>query len=463
MRVLRLLVLPLAFTAAAFAAEPTPEADTVALQRIYDAALTASPAYDHLNELVTNFPGRLSGSKTLEGAVLWAKATLEKQGVDRLELQPVMVPHWERGAAESVYLVPSGPAEVPSRLNALALGGSVPTTANSPLGLKAGVVEIHSLDELKTTDVKGKIVFFNRPMRPQDVMPDTAYGGVNDQRNQGPGEAAKYGAVGALTRSLTHVIDDVPHTGNTVYADGAPRLPAAALSTIAANQLSAALKADPTLQVAMQINSQWFAPAPSYNIIGEIRGSEFPDQVILVGGHIDAWDITPGAHDDGAGVVQSIDVLRILQAIGYHPRHTIRCVLFVSEENSGNGSAEYARIAGAKKEKHLLALESDLGGFQPHRFQLGNLAGDAHLRAARWRTLFEPYSIALFSAGDGGADVEPLKPLGGVTGEILSDTQLYFNYHHTRIDSLDKVNPRELQLGAAAMAALAYLFDQHEL
>jgi hypothetical protein len=380
---------------------------------------------------------------------------LEKQGVDRTELQPVMVPHWERGPAESVRIAGSN---LP--LTAVALGGSVPT---APQGLTAGVIELHSLDELKTADVKGKIVFFNRPMRPQDVQPGTAYGGAGDQRNKGPGAAAPYGAVGVLTRSLTHSLNDIPHTGNTTYPAGVTRIPAAALSTLAADKLSAALKADPALQVAMTINSQWFDPALSHNVIGEIRGSEFPNQVIVVGGHLDSWDITPGAHDDGAGVVQSIDVLRILQATGYKPRHTIRCVLYTSEENGAAGGKEYARVAAEKREQHLLAFESDGGGGQPRALQFGNLTADAHTRFARWLPLFESYDIGRLEMGDGGSDVSHLKANGAVVGEIVPHSQRYFDVHHTRIDTIDQVNPRELQLGAAAMAAVVYLFDQHGL
>ena len=458
MRALRLLVLPLLLSPAAFAAEPSPAADAAMLRRIYDAALTDSPAYGNLNELVTKFPGRISGSRKLEDAVQWAKGVLEKQGVDRLELQPAMVPHWERGAPESVRFIGSDGKIIP--LAAFALGGSVPTPAG---GLRAPVVEVQSLEALKTTDVKGKIVFFNRPMRPQDVAPVDAYVAAGDQRNKGPDAAAPFGAVGALTRSLTHALNDVPHTGNTSYKEGNPRIPAAALSTVAANRLSAALKADPKLQAELVIHSQWFPDSPSHNVIAELRGSEHPEKIILVGGHLDSWDVTPGANDDGAGVVQSIDVLRILQATGYKPRHTIRCVLFVNEETGGAGAKEYARIAAEKKEQHLLALESDNGSYQPHAFQLGNTAGDAHLRAARWRPLFEPYNLTLFQPGTGGADVEPLLTPGNTVGEIVPDSQLYFDYHHTAIDTIDKVNPRELQLGAAAMASLVYLFDQHEL
>lgn len=443
-------------------AAATPEnPDAIMLRKIHDAALSGSPAYVQLRELTGKFPGRLSGSKNLEGAVLWAKTVLEQTGVDRIELQPVMVPHWERGAPESVLVIgPVGTRSQAQVLSATALGGSVPTPAG---GLIAGVVELLSLDALKTADVKGKIVFFNRPMRAQEITPGTAYGGAGDQRNRGPAEAAKFGAVGVLTRSLTQSLDDIPHTGNTTYLPDVPRIPAAALSTLAADRLSAALRADPAIQVELAIHSQWFADAPSYNVIAEIKGSEFPEKIILVGGHLDSWDITPGAHDDGAGVVQAIEVLRLFKATGYQPRHTIRCVLFVNEENGTRGALEYARIAGEKKEEHLLALESDSGGFQPRGIQLGNTAGNAATRAARWLSLFEPYGRLDIRAGKGGTDVMPLLAKGYAVGELLTESQRYFDLHHSRADTIDQVNPRELQLGAAAMASFVYLVDRHGL
>ena len=440
------------------AAEDT-VADEKMLRAIYTAALTTSPVYENLRELTTKFPGRLSGSQNLQGAVLWGQAVLKATGADRTELQPVMVPHWERGAPESVRYF--GRQFVsPAPLAALALGGSVPTPAG---GLTAPVVELHSLAELKTTDVKGKIVFFNRPMNPVYVSTGLAYGEAGDQRNQGPGEAGKYGAVAALVRSLTLAHDDTPHTGNTTYQPDGPRIPAAALSTVAADNLSAALKLEPTLTVELKIHSQWFADAPSHNVIGELKGSVFPEKIILVGGHLDSWDIAPGAHDDGSGIVESIEVLRLLKAVGYQPRHTLRVVLFTSEENSLNGATEYSSAAKEKKEIHVLALETDNGGFQPRGFNLGNPAGNAHERAARWKPLFEPYGVYNFQKGTGGADVGPLLAHGATVAGLTPDSQRYFDLHHTTRDSIDQVNPRELQLGAAAMASLVYLVDKHGL
>jgi hypothetical protein len=437
-------------------------ADARMLRALYTAALTSSPAYENLRTLTTKFPGRLAGSPSLAGAVLWGRETLAQSGADRTELQPVMVTHWERGAKESVRIVGTVPSrpELVEGLTAVALGGSEPTPAG---GLRAPVIELRSLEALQTTDVKGKIVFFNRPMNPEHVSTGRAYGEAGDQRNRGPAEAGKYGAVGVLTRSLTLAHDDVPHTGHTGYLPNSPRIPAAALSTLAADRLSAALQQEPTLTVEMNIHSRWFDEAPSHNVFGELRGSEFPEKIILVGGHLDSWDIAPGAHDDGAGIVQSIEVLRLLKAVGYTPRHTLRVVLFADEENGLGGATAYSTAAKAKQEAHVLALESDSGGFQPHSFNLGNPAGNAHLRAARWLPLFEPYGIYNFQAGTGGADVGPLLAHGATVAGLTPDSQRYFDYHHTTTDSIDKVNKRELELGAAAMAALVYLVDQNGL
>lgn len=457
MRYLPRLVLTVLATAAVCqplqAAEDT-AADEKMLRALYNAALVDSPVYKNLRELTTRFPGRLSGSKNLEGAVLWGETTLKSAGADRTELQPVMVPHWERGAMESVRIAGAG------ALTAVALGGSVPTPEG---GLTAPVVELQSLDELKTAGVKGKIVFFNRPMNPLHVSTGQAYGEAGDQRNRGPGEAAKYGAVGALVRSLTLAHDDTPHTGNTTYPPDVPRIPAAALSTNAADQLSAALKADASLRVSMEIHSRWLEDAPSHNVFGELRGSEFPEKIILVGGHLDSWDIAPGAHDDGAGIVESIEVLRLLKTVGYTPRHTLRVVLFTNEENGTRGATAYSTAALAKNEVHVLALETDNGGFQPKGFNLGNPAGNAHLLAARWKPLFEPYGVYHFQKGTGGADVGPLLAHGATVAGLSPDSQRYFDLHHTTRDSIDQVNPRELQLGAAAMAALIYLVDKYGL
>lgn len=436
---------------------PAPEADAAVLRRLFDAALDGSPAYGQLRELTERFPGRLSGTPAYDGAAQWSLETLRALGCDRTELQPVTVPYWERGAPEVVHL---HAAEGSGPLAALALGGSVGTPAG---GLRAPVVEVQSFDQLAAAGVAGKIVFFNRPMDPREITPGRAYGGAVNQRSRGATEAAKHGAVGVLVRSMTHALDDVPHTGAMSYLPDVPRIPAAAISTLAAERLSRTLRAQPAAEVEMMLHCSPQPDRPSANVIGEIRGSEFPEKVILVGGHLDAWDITPGAHDDGTGCIQSIEVLRLLKAVGYQPRHTIRCVLYANEENGLRGALEYTRVVAEKKEEHVLALETDSGGFRPAGFNLGNPAGDAHLRAARWRELFAPYGIHVFQKGTGGADVGPLLRYGYTVAGLMPDSQRYFDYHHTRIDTIEQVNRREFELGAAAMAALVYLVDRHGL
>ncbi len=467
MHFFRSTVILAAFTSAVFAqtppapAESTTASDEAMLRRIYTEALVNGKAFTNLQALVANYPGRLSGSKKLDGAIGWAQELLGSMGLDRVYTQDVMIPHWERGPKESVMLKPSAGEATP--LTAVALGGSEPSPE---AGVTAEVVEVKSLDELAQLGrekLAGKIVFFNRPMDPTVIVPGKAYGAAGDQRNRGPGEAAKFGVVGALTRSLTHALDDVPHTGATTYVPNQPKIPAAALSTLAADRLDAALAADPHLHVEIKIHSQWFPDAPSHNVIGEIRGSEFPDQVILVGGHLDSWDIAPGAHDDGSGVVQSIEVLRVFKALGIKPRHTIRCVLFVNEENGLAGATAYATAARTSTDRHILAIETDNGGFQPDGFTLGSTQGNAHARAERWLPLFAPYGIYAFKKGTAGSDVSPLLALGVTVGEMTPDSQRYFDIHHTTIDSIDKVNPRELHLGAAALASLLWLVDTHGL
>ena len=449
----------LGLCATAAAAPATPAAGET-VDRFFIEALAHGQAYDHLRDLTTRYPGRLAGSKSLEGAVRWGQAVLNGMGLDRVSTQDVSVPHWERGAPESVQLLT---ATGPQPLTATALGSSPSTPAG---GLTAEVVEVQSLaevEQLGRARLEGKVVFFNRPMNPAFARTMQAYADAGDQRNRGPGFAAKFGAAAVLTRSLTLAHDDVPHTGTTTYLPGFPRIPAAALSLIAADRLSAALAADPHARVSISIHGQSFPNAPSHNVLGEIRGAEFPNQIILVGGHLDSWDITPGAHDDGAGIVQSIEVLRLFQALGLKPRHTIRCVLFTNEENGAAGATRYAELARTTPGRHIFAVETDNGGFSPTGFNLGSTQGNAHERAARWRPLFEPWGVWNFSKGAGGADVGPLLLQGVPVAGLTPDSQRYFDYHHSTIDTIDKVNPRELHLGAAAMAALIWLVDTQGL
>lgn len=435
--------------------------DESSIRQIFDEALRNGESYAMLDYLCNKVGHRLSGSPGAAAAVEWGRHVMQDYGFDNVYLQPVMVPHWVRGQKEIGRIVNSrkmGTVEV----NVCALGGSIGT---GPSGISAPVIEVRSFDELRQLgekNVKGKIVFFNRAMDPTRINTFTGYGGAVDQRGSGASEAAKYGAVGALVRSMGSNLEDYPHTGGLRYAPNVPQIPALAISTRHAELLSKLLKDDSGLQFYMESHCEILPDAPSYNVIGEIKGSEYPEEIIVVSGHLDSWDLGQGAHDDGAGCVQAIEVLRLFKAMGYKPKRTVRAVLFMNEENGLRGGTEYARQALAKKEKHLAAMESDRGGFTPRGFTLS--MDDAKKTKVRsWKPLLEPYGLADFSQEGGGADIGPLAPQGVPLMGYLPDSQRYFNYHHTAEDTFDKVDKRELEMGAAAMAAMVYLLDQYGL
>jgi hypothetical protein len=432
--------------------------DSVAIRSLYDAALVNGQCYGVLEHLTTKIGPRLSGSEGAAKAVAYMKQVMESYGFDRVYLQPVMVPHWVRGEKEEAHAIGTDNKKMP--LAVCALGGSVGTPKG---GVKAQVVEVKNLAELAVLGkekLQGKIVFFNRPMDARLVNTFAAYGSAGDQRRRGPAESAKYGAVAVLVRSLTQMVDDYPHTGSTNYDSAGVKIPAAAISTLAAEKLSAALKANPNTEVYLKMNCQMLPDAESYNVVGEIKGSEKPEEIIVVGGHLDSWDLAQGAHDDGAGVVQSVEVLRIFKQLGMRPKRTIRAVCFMNEENGLRGGLKYAQLALQNNEKHIAAIESDRGGFTPRGF--GIEAMPAVIKAMMaWQPLFAPYNVTDFAAGGGGADIGPLKPQGTVLIGYVPDPQRYFDFHHTHRDTFDGINRRELELGAAAMAALTYLLSEY--
>jgi carboxypeptidase Q len=448
-------------TPAPVTAAKTDQSDSLALRKIFDEALLRGESYDNLRYLTANIGPRLSGSPQAQMAVDWGKATMEKAGFDRVYLQEVMVPHWVRGSKERGEII--GNKDKGVRVAVCALGGSVSTGGK----LKAGVVEVHSLEEVKNLPeaaVKGKFVFYNRPFNDALIEPGAAYGGAVDQRANGAIEAAKRGAVGALVRSMTSARDDNPHTGTMRYAEGVTKVPGAALSTNAADKLSQLLKANPDLQFELEMECITLPEEKSYNVVGEIKGSKFPQEIITVGGHLDSWDLAQGAHDDGTGCVQSIEALRLLRAAGFKPERTLRAVLFMNEENGTRGGTEYARLAAQNKETHLAAIESDGGGFTPRGFTVeGDPATVAKL--ARLAPLLLPYHAADVTAGHSGTDIEPLE--AAVHPKALigykCDSQRYFDIHHTAADTFDKVNRRELELGGASMASLIYLLSKYGL
>jgi hypothetical protein len=429
-------------------------------RKIYTASLTNGKSYDWLNHLSNQIGGRLSGSVQAQQAVDYTKKELESLGLDRVWLQPVMVPKWVRGTPEFAY-IETEPG-VTSNVPICALGGSVATPVG---GIKASVVEVSGVEDLARLGedaVKGKIVFYNRPMDPTMINTFQSYSGCVDQRYSGAAEAAKYGAVGVIVRSMNLRRDDFPHTGSMSYGDLPlqERIPAAAISTNGAELLSTTLNLHPDIQFFFRQNCRQLPDVESFNVIGEIRGTDFPDEVILVGGHLDSWDLGDGSHDDGAGCVQSMDVLRLLREVGYRPRHTIRVVLFMNEENGLRGGNKYAEMVRQNKERHLFALESDAGGFTPRGFSF-DCTDEAYDRILSWKPLFEPYLVHQFVRGGSGADIGPLKEEGLVLAGLRPDSQRYFDYHHAENDTFDAINKRELELGAATMASLVYLVDAY--
>lgn len=439
--------------------------DSLTIRRFYDEALVNGQAYDNLRYLCKQIGQRLSGSAGAEKAVAWSKKLMDSYGFDKVYLQEVMVPHWVRGAKEEAYII-DGNKKTPVPI--AALGMSVGTPAN---GITANVVEVKSLKELESLGesvIKGKIVFFNGAFDQRFIETGAGYGAAGVQRFAGPSAAAKYGAIGAIVRSITPALDDYPHTGATAYADGVNKIPAAAISTVAANKLSAMLKLRklPLIKFYLKQSCQTLPDVKSYNVIGEIKGSENPNRIITVGGHLDSWDLAEGAHDDGTGVMQSVEVLRILKATGYKPKNTIRAVFFMNEENGHKGGIKYAEEAAANKEEHIAAIETDEGGFTPRGFSFEG-ASPAFLKAvnAKWKTLLEPYEADRLVKGGGGTDIGPLKetmPAIRLIG-FRPDSQRYFDIHHTPNDVFENVNKRELHLGAAAITSLVYLIDQYGL
>lgn len=432
------------------------------IRRIYDEALLNGRAYDMLEYLCIRIGPRLSGSPGAAAAVEYTRQSMQHLGFDSVWLQPVMVPHWVRGTPEIGRIVHSRKLGM-QPVNICALGGSVGT---GPAGVVAGVVEVRSWEELKKLGeqgrVKGKIVFFNRPMDASQLQTFAAYGAAVTQRANGASEAARYGAVAALVRSVSPNPEDYPHTGALSYALNIPKIPAAAIATRHADLLSRLLADDPDLQFYLEMHCQTLPDAPSFNVIGELRGTEKPGEYLVVGGHLDSWDLGQGAHDDGAGCVQAIEALRILKALGYRPRHTLRAVMFMNEENGLRGGQEYARQAARKNEKHLVAIESDRGGLVPRGFTVP-ADSEARAKVQGWKPLLQPYGLHDFDTQGGGADIGPLASQGTHLMGLLPDSQRYFSYHHTAEDTFDKVDRRELALGAAAMAAMLYLIDKHGL
>jgi carboxypeptidase Q len=459
---LKAIVLALA-AAAGISASAHAQTDSLMMRKLFDEALVNGQCYENLRYLCKKIGQRLSGSAGAAKSVEWSKKLMESYGFDKVYLQEVMVPHWERGAKEQGVIV-NGTTRTPVAIAALGMSVATPST-----GITAEVIELQSLKELETlgeAKIKGKIVFFNRPFDNRFIETGSAYGTAGDQRNAGPGAASKYGAVAVIVRSLTASLDDYPHTGGTNYGTNKP-IPAAALSTIAANKLSAMLKKGTTpVKFFLKTSCRSLPDVLSYNVIGELKGTENINKYITVGGHLDSWDLAEGAHDDGTGVMQSAEVLRIFKAVGYKPKNNIRAVFFMNEENGHKGGIKYAEQAKTNKEEHIAAIETDEGGFTPRGFSFEG-ASPAFLAGInqKWKKLLEPYEADRLVAGGGGTDIGPLReshPGIKLIG-FRPDSQRYFDIHHTPNDVFENVNKRELELGAASIASLVYLIDQHGL
>jgi len=435
--------------------------DKVQIRKIFDEALERGDSYEMLRYLTKNIGGRLSGSPQAAAAVEWSRQQMMTYGFDTVYLQPVMVPHWVRGKKEIGRIVNSKKLGAVN-VNVVALGNSVGSGHAGVLGNIIEVQDFQELAKLGKAKIQGKIIFFNRPMDPKLMDTFAAYSGASNQRGSGPSEAAKYGAIGVVVRSLSSFTDDVPHTGGTRYGLNIPKIPAVAISTEGADLLSSLLKDDADLRFYFETHCEMLPDVLSYNVVGEIKGSEFPDEIIAVGGHLDSWDLSEGAHDDGAGCVQSIEVLRIMKAMDYQPKRTIRAVMFMNEENGLMGGRKYAELAVENNENHIAAMESDRGGFLPVGFGISGTTTQQD-KLLSWKPLFEPYNIYQFKRGGGGADISPLRTQDVPTIGYLPDSQRYFKYHHTGIDNFEVVNQRELELGAAAMASVIYLIDQYGL
>jgi hypothetical protein len=434
------------------------QTDQDVVTRLLQAGLREQGAYRTLEKLLSVGP-RLTGSAQAEAAVTLMAARMTALGFDKVRAEPVTVGHWVRGSVEEGRILPTKSGAIPVKVRAL--GNSI---ATPPGGLTAGIVEVRSLAEVEKLGdrARGKIVFFNGAMDPTMIDTFPAYGGAVAQRSGGAVAAAKVGAVAAVVRSVSLAISDDPHTGTMSYDPAVAKIPAVTISTAAADRLDALLRADPEARLFIRTSCATLSPITSHNVMGELTGSERPDEVVVVGGHIDSWDLSVGAHDDGAGCAQSIEALRLLRELGLKPKRTIRAVLYMDEENGGSGGLGYARSENRKAERHIAAIESDRGGFLPLGFGV-SATGDTLARIRSWEMLMQTIGLQWIRPGGGGVDIGPLGESGTILIDLVPDSQRYFDVHHSGIDTLDKVNPRELQLGANAMALMAWLLAEDGL
>ncbi len=433
--------------------------DSISLRKHFDYYLTQSSCYKNLEFLSTKIESRLSGSPGAAKAVAWAKQAMYEAGADTVYLQPCMVPHWIRGDKEVCSSINFKTKKL-TAYSICALGNSIETTKT---GIYAPVIVVNSyaqLDSLGEKNIKGKIVFYNVYFDHKHLSTGTCYGETVTYRYSGPSKAAKYGAIASIVRSMSSINNDFPHTGvmgyDTILTKN--KIPACAISFSSADKLLEELKLNPALVLHLKTNCQMLPNELSYNVVGEIKGIEKPKEIIMVGGHLDAWDNGQGAHDDGAGVVQAIEVLAMFKKQGIKPKHTIRAVAFMNEENGGAGGKAYFEDTKKNNLKHIAALESDAGGFSPRGIAIDTTMG-AFQKVLSWKNLLDPYFVQYIKKGGHGADIGYLSVIGVPLMGFEPDGQKYFDYHHTADDTFDKINKRELELSAGVIGSLIYLID----
>jgi len=410
--------------------------------RIIGAALTSDRAWTRLAHLTDHIGHRLSGSKGLERAIEWAIAEMKRDGLDNVRAEKVMVPHWVRGEESLEMITP-----LARNLSLLGLGNSVGTP---PAGITAEAVVVRNFDELDALGerVRGKIVVYNAPF--------TNYGATVRYRSSGPSRAARYGAVAALVRSITPVSLQTPHTGGLTYDETQPKIPAAAITIEGAELLQRMNDRNdrPTLRLKME--AKFLPDAESANVVAELKGSERPDEIVLIGGHYDSWDVGQGAHDDGGGCIIAWEAVKLLKELRLKPRRTIRVVLYTNEENGLRGGNGYRDAHRAELPKHLLAIESDSGIYRPQGLGLAATATpQARANLQEVLKLLAGIGADRVAASGGGADIGPIMR-EGVMGASLNVDGPYFDIHHTHADTLDKIDPKNLALCVATMAVVAY-------
>ncbi len=431
-----------------------------AAERIIRETLKENDAWNKMEQLCDGIGHRLSGSRGLEQAIDWAVAAMKQDGHENVRKQKVMVPHWVRGAESAALVEPYEYA-----LGMLGLGGSVGTP---PEGITAPVLVVADEKELDAAGEKaqGKIVLFNNPMPPYDPLKGSGYGTAVRFRHRGAQLAAAQGAVACLVRSVTARSLRTPHTGAMSYGDSEKKIPAAAITIEDAEMLARLQRRGVTPMVNLKMSARTLPDAESANVIGELRGREKPEEIVVIGGHIDAWDVGQGAHDDAGGCVISMEAINVLRRLNLIPRRTIRVVLWTNEENGLRGGKAYAAEHAAEMEHHVAAIESDGGVFRPTGFSLECSDKDREAIAAQQLhdivNLLKVLGSMNVDIGGSGADISPMKPAGVVLIGHSTDGSHYFDHHHAPSDTLDKVDPTELSQNVAAMAVVAYVLADME-